>query len=57
MNGSEPMDQIEVEGLPIAYERVGVGPPLVLAHGFVGNVGGNLLRVGDTTTTPQRWHS
>jgi pimeloyl-ACP methyl ester carboxylesterase len=31
------MDLIEVEGLRIAYERVGVGPPLVLAHGFVGD--------------------
>jgi len=37
MYGSEPMDLIEVEGLRIAYERVGVGPPLVLAHGFVGD--------------------
>jgi pimeloyl-ACP methyl ester carboxylesterase len=31
------MDQIEVEGLRIAYERVGGGPPLVLVHGFVGD--------------------
>jgi pimeloyl-ACP methyl ester carboxylesterase len=31
------MDQVEVEGLRIAYERVGVGPPLVLVHGFVGD--------------------
>lgn len=29
------MDQIEVEGLRIAYERVGEGPPLVLLHGFL----------------------
>lgn len=27
------MDTIEVEGLRIAYERVGAGPPLVLLHG------------------------
>jgi pimeloyl-ACP methyl ester carboxylesterase len=27
------MDQIEVEGLRIAYERAGEGPPLVLLHG------------------------
>jgi pimeloyl-ACP methyl ester carboxylesterase len=31
------MDQIEVEGLRIAYERAGQGPPLVLLHGFVGD--------------------
>jgi pimeloyl-ACP methyl ester carboxylesterase len=31
------MDQIEVEGLRIAYRRAGEGPPLVLLHGFVGN--------------------
>ena len=31
------MDHIEVEGLHIAYERAGTGPPLVLLHGFVGD--------------------
>ena len=31
------MDQLEVEGLSIAYERAGEGPPLVLLHGFVGD--------------------
>lgn len=31
------MDQIEVEGLRIAYERGGEGPPLLLLHGFVGD--------------------
>jgi len=31
------MDLIEVEGLRIAYERVGQGPPLVLLHGYVGD--------------------
>lgn len=31
------MDQIEVEGLRIAYQRAGGGPPLVLVHGFVGD--------------------
>lgn len=31
------MDQIEVGGLRIAYERAGKGPPLVLLHGFVGD--------------------
>ena len=31
------MEQIEVDGLRIAYERVGSGPPLVLVHGYVGD--------------------
>lgn len=31
------MDHVEVEGLRIAYERVGGGAPLVLVHGFVGD--------------------
>ncbi|MBA2768835.1 MAG: alpha/beta hydrolase [Sporichthyaceae bacterium] len=31
------MDQVEVHGLRIAYERAGTGPPLVLLHGFVGD--------------------
>lgn len=33
------MEQIEVEGLRIAYERAGTGngPPVVLVHGFVGD--------------------
>jgi pimeloyl-ACP methyl ester carboxylesterase len=31
------MGRIEVEGLRIAYERAGDGPPLVLLHGFVGD--------------------
>lgn len=28
------MDQIEVEGLRVAYQRAGQGPPLVLLHGM-----------------------
>jgi alpha-beta hydrolase superfamily lysophospholipase len=31
------MDTIEVEGLCIAYERVGAGPPFVLLHGVLGD--------------------
>lgn len=39
------MDMIEVDGLRIAYERAGAGPPLVLLHGYVGD--------GPTTWRPQ----
>ena len=31
------MDELEVQGLRIAYERAGDGPPLILLHGFVGD--------------------
>jgi pimeloyl-ACP methyl ester carboxylesterase len=31
------MEQVEVEGLRIAYHRAGAGPPVVLVHGFVGD--------------------
>jgi pimeloyl-ACP methyl ester carboxylesterase len=31
------MDEIEVGGLRLAYERAGQGPPLVLLHGYVGD--------------------
>jgi pimeloyl-ACP methyl ester carboxylesterase len=31
------MEQVEVQGLRIAYERAGTGPPLVLLHGYVGD--------------------
>ena len=31
------MDQIDVAGLRIAYERAGAGPPLVVLHGYVGD--------------------
>jgi pimeloyl-ACP methyl ester carboxylesterase len=31
------MEQVEIEGLRIAYERAGAGPPLVLVHGLVGD--------------------
>jgi pimeloyl-ACP methyl ester carboxylesterase len=31
------MDMVEVDGLQIAYERVGSGPALVLLHGYVGD--------------------
>jgi pimeloyl-ACP methyl ester carboxylesterase len=39
------VDTIDVDGLRIAYERVGSGPPLVLLHGYVGD--------GPTTWRPQ----
>lgn len=31
------MEQVEIEGLRIAYERAGEGPPLLLLQGFVGD--------------------
>jgi pimeloyl-ACP methyl ester carboxylesterase len=31
------MEMTEVNGLRIAYERAGAGPPLVLLHGYVGD--------------------
>ncbi len=31
------MDQVEVGGLRIAYERAGQGEPLILVHGYVGD--------------------
>jgi pimeloyl-ACP methyl ester carboxylesterase len=31
------MDEIELDGLRIAYERAGDGPPLVLVHGYAGD--------------------
>ena len=33
----QPMDQVEVEGLRIAYEQAGRGPPVVFLQGFVGD--------------------
>jgi pimeloyl-ACP methyl ester carboxylesterase len=39
------MEMVEVDGLQIAYERVGSGPALVLLHGYVGD--------GPTTWRPQ----
>src|SRR2546425_6059136 len=31
------MDKVEIGGLRSAYNRAGMGPPLVLLHGFVGD--------------------
>jgi pimeloyl-ACP methyl ester carboxylesterase len=39
------MESVEVDGLRIAYERAGSGPPLVLLQGYVGD--------GPTTWRPQ----
>ena len=39
------MDSVEVDGLTLAYERAGRGPPLVLLHGYAGD--------GPTTWRPQ----
>jgi pimeloyl-ACP methyl ester carboxylesterase len=39
------MDTVEVDGLRIAYQRAGRGPPIVLLHGYVGD--------GPTTWRPQ----
>jgi pimeloyl-ACP methyl ester carboxylesterase len=38
------VDEIDVGGLNIAYERAGEGPPLVLLHGFVGGSRGTWRR-------------
>jgi pimeloyl-ACP methyl ester carboxylesterase len=34
---SAVVDSVDVQGLRIAYERTGTGPPLILLHGFVGD--------------------
>jgi pimeloyl-ACP methyl ester carboxylesterase len=31
------MEMVDVDGIRVAYERVGEGPPLVLLHGYVGD--------------------
>lgn len=36
-SGGRVMEQVEVDGLRVAYERAGTGPPLVLLHGYVGD--------------------
>jgi pimeloyl-ACP methyl ester carboxylesterase len=36
VKGGDSMDRIEVNGLPIAFERSGAGPALVLLHGGFG---------------------
>jgi pimeloyl-ACP methyl ester carboxylesterase len=47
-------EQIEVQGLRVAYERAGQGPPLILLHGYVGDSrgtwGGQLDALSDDFT-------
>ena len=38
------MDEVEVGGLRLAYERAGHGPPLVLLHGYIGDGPGTWRR-------------
>jgi pimeloyl-ACP methyl ester carboxylesterase len=38
------MHQVEIQGLRIAYERAGDGPPVVLLHGYVGDAWGTWRR-------------
>ena len=42
------MDAVEVDGLRIAFERTGHGPPLLLLHGFVGDAVGTWKHQLDT---------
>jgi pimeloyl-ACP methyl ester carboxylesterase len=48
------MDSVEVDGLRLAYQRAGRGPPLVLLHGYVGDAastwGRQLDRLSDDFT-------
>ena len=39
------MEAVDVDGLRVAYQRVGQGPPVVLVHGYVGD--------GPTSWQPQ----
>jgi len=41
------MDEVEVEGLRIAYEQAGAGPLLVLVHGYVGDSRGWRHQIDD----------
>ena len=43
------MEMIDVDGVRVAYERVGDGPPLVLLHGYVGDGPTTWRGVGDDT--------
>ena len=48
------MDTVEVEGLRVAYQRAGQGPPLVLLHGYVGDGPATWRRQLDGCATTSR---
>ncbi len=35
--GGDPVQQVEVDGLRIAYRREGLGAPVIFLHGFFGD--------------------
>ena len=53
------MEQVEIKGLRIAYERAGEGPPLLLLQGFVGDARSTWRRQIDDLSdefTVVAWH-
>ena len=49
------MEMVEVDGIRIAYQRVGVGPPLVLLHGYVGDGPTSWRRQIEASRMISRW--